>query len=705
MSSGGSAAADAGFDGDTVSATPLTSSSASSSLSPPLPPPPADPEQATALAAAQAQAELTAMEAKLNLVVGAPKLLRTRLIPQTQSDAVLERSRLPPVEDPSHVDFTGVDLKRCWARFLPTANRVFYDKVVRVATIENAASGPSEAYGADGTARIVQRGAQWVLQYVDLTLINSRGTEVRTMLTTKRQTKKSTDVEDLIKTQKGRVVEFESGGADGAHRGAAAGGMGVVVEQALHYAEGKLPETLERNGGANGIHPVEWVGIVLAKPSLAKPRTVDALLYGVGNFATYTRPPKLRKQLYAAANAVRDHFFELERRAHAGRPSLRPETHHSVAKEVFQALGKRSADRLLWLEFVVALRKMGFHWSEHRLRPLFRLADAEDEGWIGFQDFKHVLLVASQLPPPGCASLWEYFAEFSRQNRGWINDLEFWQILHCSTTLGAKGLVGAPSIEEVEACFMKFRRYSAATPEYELDYARFKELWVATVCQYDRCRAELVRRGVGRDLLKAKGVTSRGPPEFLLEVLERIDNWDVLCFERAKVQAFMTRRQHRMAAAEELYDRTRRRGSDNVKAREKKALDNKDYQKRELVKERERQRSKTFEDRLKDQVCAGEEGWCCWWYWWCECCCSWLGMVSSRRPSACRSQLMLTSCPTPPLPHRRHHPFPSPFLHPYHTHTHIHMRMCNHTLQRTHTHFCSRSLWSPPTARCGSGRC
>ena len=83
---------------------------------------------------------------------------RRKKIPQTQSGLTLDKSQLPPLEDPSHVDFGGVDLRRCWGRWLPTDNKVFYDKPERVANIENAASGPSEAYGADGKARIVSRG-------------------------------------------------------------------------------------------------------------------------------------------------------------------------------------------------------------------------------------------------------------------------------------------------------------------------------------------------------------------------------------------------------------------------------------------------------------------------------------------------------------------------------------------------------------------
>ena len=418
----------------------------------------------------------------VNLTVGAPVVLKNASpLPQTQSvGVVLPHSRLlPPREDPRHVDFTGVDLRRCWGRFLPTDDITYYDKVLRTATLENAASGPSDTYGADGVAQIVQRGGVWLLQYIDLTIFNSRESEVRTFLTCKKQTKKSRNIEDLAETESGRLVPFDCGENDGAHLGDAASGN---IEQQLRYAEGKLPSTLERMA-ATMYHPVEWVGIVLAKPCLAKPRTVDPLLYGVGNFSDYKRPRKLRRSILDQANARREKFAQLERDAHVTIPNLRPESHHAVAKELFMTFGKDAADRLDWSEFRVGMHRLGFHWSEHKLLPLFRLGDMDSEGWVSFQDLKYVLLVASQLPRPGAISLWEYFAEFSKQNYGWINDFEFWKIVHCSTTIRNR------SIEDIERCFLDFRDFSAPTkPEYILRYERFKLLWVQTVCKYGKCQ-------------------------------------------------------------------------------------------------------------------------------------------------------------------------------------------------------------------------
>ena len=59
--------------------------------------------------------------------------------------------------------------------------------------------------------------------------------------------------------------------------------------------------------------------------------------------------------------------------------------------------------------------------------------------------------------------------------------------------------------------------------------------------------------------MRRRKVTPHGPAEFLLEVIERIDSWDTLCFERSKIQAFTHRQLQRMAKAEKLYKQTRRR--------------------------------------------------------------------------------------------------------------------------------------------------
>ena len=179
--------------------------------------------------------------------------------------------------------------------------------------------------------------------------------------------------------------------------------------------------------------------------------------------------------------ATRERFMTLEKNAHQNVPQLTPEAVHAVAKEVFMAFGKDASDTLDFSEFLVAVHKLGIHWSEHRLRPLFRLGDMDDEGWLDFRNFEYVLLVASQMPAPGCVSLWEYFLEFSKQNYGFINDFEFWKIVFCSTTLQQ------PSIEDIEKKFLDFRDYSHPTqPEYILRYDKFKLLWCKTVCDYGR---------------------------------------------------------------------------------------------------------------------------------------------------------------------------------------------------------------------------
>lgn len=102
---------------------------------------------------------LAKLEANLNFSARIhPKIRRFVGLPQIQTATQLAHSKLPPLEDPSHLDFSGVDLRRCWARFLPVGEKVFYDKIILITEVVNAASGPSETYGADGTAQIIQRG-------------------------------------------------------------------------------------------------------------------------------------------------------------------------------------------------------------------------------------------------------------------------------------------------------------------------------------------------------------------------------------------------------------------------------------------------------------------------------------------------------------------------------------------------------------------
>lgn len=155
-------------------------------------------------------------------------------------------------------------------------------------------------------------------------------------------------------------------------------------------------------------------------------------------------------------------------------------------------------------------------------------------------------------------------------------------------------------------------------------------------------QVELARRGVGAELMKKHRIKSRGPQEFLMSIINRIDHWDVLCYERAKVQvqhnitysmfdvcvyayiyicihiyinfnshanfccfpmkAFMQRSLKRMQKSESLYQRTHRRVLDSVRARENKAISDKELQRKQFILDRKKQQRIQREKYLKDQV-------------------------------------------------------------------------------------------------------
>lgn len=108
------------------------------------------------------------------------------------------------------------------------------------------------------------------------------------------------------------------------------------------------------------IHPIEWVGTVIAKPALIKPRTVDPIYYGVGNLKPYKRSTKLRKEILTSVTAIKDKFAELERNAHKIVPRLTPEKVHQAAKEIFVGMGKSATDTLSYSEFQIGMKRLGF---------------------------------------------------------------------------------------------------------------------------------------------------------------------------------------------------------------------------------------------------------------------------------------------------------------------------------------------------------
>ena len=116
------------------------------------------------------------------------------------------------------------------------------------------------------------------------------------------------------------------------------------------------------------------------------------------------------------------------------------------------------------------------------------------------------------------------------------------------------------------------------------------------------CRTELIRRGVSKSQLKQNKVTSRGPPSYLRQVVEQIDAWDQLSFERAKKWAFEHRKRIRVNRSVKLADRTKLRVDDDVNKRKEVAIVLKEKQVEDMIKERRRLQREKVETKLLRQT-------------------------------------------------------------------------------------------------------
>merc|ERR1712146_878037 len=166
-------------------------------------------------------------------------------------------------------------------------------------------------------------------------------------------------------------------------------------------------------------HPVEWKGVTLMKPSLSKPRTVDPLIYGVGNLRPYKRPKELRESINLEIQAVCQSVRDLEVHMANAKPTLNLENYRDVAKSAFLEFGKSWKDELNFEEFKDCLIFLDYHFTDAKSYSLYRVGDLDDSGLIDFGEFKFVMLMLSQLPRFEMVNLWEIFTYFSQQNKGY----------------------------------------------------------------------------------------------------------------------------------------------------------------------------------------------------------------------------------------------------------------------------------------------
>ena len=348
--------------------------------------------------------------------------------------------------------------------------------------------------------------------------------------------------------------------------------------------------------GVHSVHPLEFVGVGIVKPVLSKPRTVDPLAYGWGNLEKYHREKDEQDTIKLSTLAVKERLENMETRICNAHSPLNPDNFGKLAHRTWTEFGKEMHDSLTYEEFQDCLRFLDIHMTDPKAKPLFRVGDLDNSGLMSFDEFKFVLTMVSQLPRPRMVSLWEVFLIFSKQNYGFINDFEFWKILTVSTNISCE-------IEKGEAKFLAFRDYHRANfPEFILNYERFCELWVKTVCEMGYCRTELIRRGVSKSQLKKHKVNARGPAAYLRHVVGQIDAWDQLSFERAKKWAFEHRKRIRVTRSIKLADRTKLRVDDDAKKRKEVAVVLKEKQVEDMIKERRRVQREKVETKLMRQM-------------------------------------------------------------------------------------------------------
>lgn len=415
--------------------------------------------------------------------------------------------------------------------------------------------GEALVHGADeihnkrgsGLIMLTQNGRHFYLDFLNVKVRNVQDRVLKVYLIKKKKARGKKDADTIEK--RGFCLNLDLG-ENGAYRGDKVVGVS-------HFQQ-PLGTALK---GVGGVSPLDWVGIVFAKPSIETPRTPSADVFAYANIGP---PPEyaVEDEEEAGAKVAQQEKRILEMMLGQARGSLTLRDVKRKAEAVFRNLQKDTKnDEISYREFCKGMKYLGIHLTEARSRKIFRIADLSGNGEIDCSEFEMAVHIDDKIPVKERMTPLDAFDIFDENFRGGVDAIEFYKLM---MALGVN--------ITMERSMMEF---NTADGDHSgiLDYDEFRSIWL----RYCDVESELIKRNVAptsEHRVKKAKKRAKLDLEALTKLVEKEEADEKSTFEKAKKECIEERRAARIAKSERA---SRRRGERtreaNIARREKAKLE------------------------------------------------------------------------------------------------------------------------------------
>jgi Ca2+-binding EF-hand superfamily protein len=424
----------------------------------------------------------------------------------------------------------------------------------------NVIQGEALVHGADeihnkrgsGMIILVQNGRHFYLDFLNLKVRNVQDRTLRVYLLKKKKAKGKKDADSLenrVKKKKAFMLDLDLG-EDGAL-------VGDKVVGVSHFQQ-PLGTALK---GVGGVSPLDWVGVVFAKPSTEKPRTPSADVYA---FANIGPPPEydVEDEEKVSTQVAVEERRVLDMMMGQARGSLTLRDVKRKADAVFRHQEKDNrTDDLTYAEFCKGMKYLGIHLTEARSRKLFRTADLDKGGSIDCSEFEMAVHIDDKIKAKDSMTPLDAFDIFDENFRGGVDAIEFYKLM--------MALDVEISMEQ------SMSEFNTADGDHSgiLDYDEFRTIWL----RYCDVESELIKRNVAptsEHRVKKAKKRAQMDLEALRKLVEKEEADEKATFDKAKNECIEERRTQRRAKSERASKRRGERTREaNIARREKAKLE------------------------------------------------------------------------------------------------------------------------------------
>ncbi|KAL3666081.1 hypothetical protein V7S43_008872 [Phytophthora oleae] len=147
--------------------------------------------------------------------------------------------------------------------------------------------------------------------------------------------------------------------------------------------------------------PLVFASVAIGKPAVAKPPTVQVLVFAYGAFETYLPPSKPAEQIAQEVKALSNRFLqtamEVEQEQLQGGEELSLDALQRNARQLFRMFDQDKSDSIDFEEYKQMLAYMKVNLLESKAKRFFQLVDDQNKGYIDEREFVTAMYITNYL--------------------------------------------------------------------------------------------------------------------------------------------------------------------------------------------------------------------------------------------------------------------------------------------------------------------